>query len=65
MSIEVQYTIVCAILLAATIWGGIVMYRTLHGKKSGCCGCGLKDSCAGKKCMEQKKKEASCRKGRS
>lgn len=65
MSIEVQYTIVCIILLAATVWGGIVMYRTLHGKKSGCCGCSLKDSCASMKSGGQKKKDAPCEKAKS
>jgi len=54
MSIEVQYTIIGVIMIAAIVWGGIAMRRIVRGKKS-CCGCSLKDSCCGKNNAANKK----------
>lgn len=40
----IQYSLVCAVFLAACIWM-IVKTRKKNKSSGGCCGCDLKDSC--------------------
>ncbi len=49
MTLTVQYIIIGLILSTAAVWIALKIKKKKEGNDSGCCGCGLYDSCKHKR----------------